>query len=213
MTMSLKKKLLLGVLPDRVLQTRGPRRGNACYLSFDDGPHPEHTPRLLDLLAAHGVHASFFVVGKLAEAQPHLVERIVVEGHTLGNHSYNHRGFVSLSLAEQVAEIRRADELLSAFDQRPLHRVRPPQGHLTVPLLLHFMRARRSIAYWSYDSLDYQPQSADELTDRLRRLPPTAGDIVLMHDDNARAATALGELLPVWRSEGRVFHALRADAG
>ncbi len=212
MKISLKKRLVLGVLPDRLLQVRGPADGHACYLSFDDGPHPEHTPRLLDLLAAHDARASFFVVGKLAEGQPRLLERIVAEGHTLGNHSYNHRGFAALSLAEQVAEIRRTDELLSEFDRRPLHRVRPPQGHLTVPLLLHFLRVGRSIAYWSYDSLDYQLQSADALAGRLRRQPPVAGDILLMHDDSALAAAALGELLPTWREHGCVFRALRTEA-
>lgn len=212
MKMNLKKRMLLGILPDSVLQTHGPRQDNAHYLSFDDGPHPEHTPRLLDVLAAHGVRASFFVVGRLAEAQPHLIERIVAEDHMLGNHSYNHRSFAKLSLDEQIAEIKRTDELLSKFDGRQFHRVRPPQGHLTVPLLRHFLRVGRSIAYWSYDSLDYQPQSPEQLINHLRSRPPQSGDIVLMHDDNALAATALGALLPGWLEEGRQFRTLRLDS-
>jgi len=212
MKISFKKRMLLGMLPDSVLQSHGPRQDNAHYLSFDDGPHPEHTPRLLDVLAAHGVHASFFVVGRLAEAHPHLLERIVAEGHVLGNHSYNHRGFAKLSLDEQVVEFQRADELLSRFDGHQFHRVRPPQGHLTVLLLWHFLRVRRSIAYWSYDSLDYQPQPPEQLINNLRSHPPQSGDIVLMHDDNALAATALGALLPGWLEEGRQFRTLRFDS-
>ena len=99
MKISLKKRLVLGVLPDRLLQVRGPADGHACYLSFDDGPHPEHTPRLL--------------------------ERTVSEQYALGSHLYNHRGFVALPFAKQITEIHCIEELLSAFDQRSLRRLLP----------------------------------------------------------------------------------------
>lgn len=206
------KQQLLNLLPNRLVLTHGPRRDGIRYLSFDDGPHPEHTPRLLDLLAAHGAHASFFVVGREVERYPAVVERIVAEGHLLGNHSYNHTRFGKMSLREQVAEINRTDELLSAFDHRPLHRMRPPQGDLPLSLLLHFARLRRSIAYWSYDSLDYQHQANEEVVARLRSRPPCAGDIVLMHDDNACASAALSVLLPEWQAGGHAFHALPPEA-
>jgi peptidoglycan/xylan/chitin deacetylase (PgdA/CDA1 family) len=212
MNLKLKKQKLLGLLPEALVQMHGPRNGQVRCLSFDDGPHPEHTPRLLDLLAAHGAHASFFVVGQRAESHPALVERIVAEGHLLGNHSWSHTRFGESSLREQVAEIARTDALLSAFDHRAHHRVRPPQGFLSLSLLLHFVRVRRGIAYWSYDSLDYRRQSTAELVSRLRSQPPRAGDIVLMHDDNALALDALGTLLPQWRADGHEFHALRPEA-
>jgi peptidoglycan/xylan/chitin deacetylase (PgdA/CDA1 family) len=203
-----KKQHLLELLPNALVLTHGPRRGAARYLSFDDGPHPEHTPRLLDLLASHGAHASFFVVGREAERHPQLIERIVAEGHLLGNHSYNHTRFAKLSLREQVAEIHCTDELLSTFDQQSRHWMRPPQGHLTLPLLWHFARARRSVAYWSYDSLDYRHEPDAQVIARLRNRPPHVGDIVLMHDDNGCAGEVLSVLLPEWLAAGHRFDAL-----
>lgn len=212
MTFRLKKQHLLALLPESLVQTRGPRRqAGALLLSFDDGPHPEHTPRLLDLLATHGARASFFVVGERAERQPALLRRIVAEGHLLGNHSWSHNRFARLPLAAQVAELDRTDALLAGFDQCRTHRIRPPQGHLSLPLLLHFACHRRSVAYWSYDSLDYQPQPLPALIERLRAAPPRAGDIVLMHDDDARAGAALASLLPQWRDAGHSFIAMAPE--
>ena len=80
MNLKPKKQQLLGLLPNALVQTHGPRHGNVRFLSFDDGPDPEYTPRLLDLLAKFGVHASFFVVGRKAELYPAVVERIVADG-------------------------------------------------------------------------------------------------------------------------------------
>ncbi len=206
-----KKHHLFGLLPAALVQTHGPRRGHARFLSFDDGPHPEYTPRLLDLLARHGVQASFFVVGERAERHPALIRRIVAEGHLLGNHSWSHSRFAQLSLREQVTEMERTDALLANFDDRARHRIRPPQGYLSLALLLHFARQRRSIAYWCYDSLDYRPRPVAELTTRLHRHPPAVGDIELMHDDSARAGAALDALLPPWLGDGYVFHAMSPE--
>jgi peptidoglycan/xylan/chitin deacetylase (PgdA/CDA1 family) len=207
------KQQLLSLLPDRLVLTRGSRGGNAIYLTFDDGPHPEHTPRVLDLLAAHGAHASFFLIGQQVERYPRLVERIVAEGHMLGNHSYSHpSGFGRISLRQQLQEIGHTDRLLAEFDQRLQHCFRPPRGSLSLGLLLHFAGRRRRIVYWSYDSMDYQHQSDAEVATRLRHQPPLAGDIILMHDDNACAGKVLGMLLPQWLASGRELNALPGAA-
>ncbi|HEY8683241.1 MAG TPA: polysaccharide deacetylase family protein, partial [Rhodanobacter sp.] len=151
------KQQLLSLLPDAMVLTHGPRQDNAIYLSFDDGPDPEHTPRLLDLLGEHRAQASFFLIGKQVERYPALAERIVAEGHALGNHSFSHpRSFGKTSLQQQLQEIERTDLLLAEFDQRAKHRFRPPRGSFSLSLLLHFVMHRRAIAYWSYDSLDYK---------------------------------------------------------
>jgi peptidoglycan/xylan/chitin deacetylase (PgdA/CDA1 family) len=206
-----KKQKLLTLLPDTLVMTHGPPQVDARYLTFDDGPHPEHTPRLLDLLAEYGMHASFFVVGRLAEGHPALLERIVAEGHLLGNHSYNHKLFARLPLNDQLAEIQRTDALLEQFDQHTHHRMRPPQGHIPLPLMLHFMRRRRCITYWSYDSLDYRHQSFEQVAQRMLEQPPRAREIILMHDDSACAVDVLGQVLPQWRKHGHVSHALPAE--
>ncbi len=204
------KMRVLRWLPDSLALTRGPARNQSIYLTFDDGPDPAHTPGLLDLLKAHGALASFFLIGREAERHPQLVERIVAEGHRIGNHSYSHPLFNALSLSEQLAEIDRTDQLLERFDGIRRHRFRPPRGVFSLPLTLKFASAGRNLAYWSYDSLDYQRRPAAELVDILRKAPPRAGDVLLMHDDSDCSTRMLATLLPEWKAGGYTFAALPA---
>ncbi|HUB91324.1 MAG TPA: polysaccharide deacetylase family protein [Dyella sp.] len=212
MNMRPKKHRLLGLLPDALVLTNGSRRDNARYLTFDDGPDPTYTPPLLDLLAKHGVKASFFLVGQKIERHPELVERIVAEGHMLGNHSYSHWSFKRMTTRKKLSEIHDTDALLHAFDGRAHHRMRPPHGYVGADLLCYFAIHRRSFVYWSYDSLDYQDRPNQEMISRLRADPPLPGDIVLMHDDSDRAHDALAVMLPEWLGEGHSFSALPQDA-
>ncbi|HUA82025.1 MAG TPA: polysaccharide deacetylase family protein [Dyella sp.] len=208
MNMRPKKQHWLNLFPDALVQTKGAREGNVRYLTFDDGPDPTYTPPLLDLLAKHEVKASFFLVGEKIERHPKLVERILAEGHMLGNHSYSHWSFKRMTTRKKLDEIHRTDALLSAFDGRLHHRMRPPHGYVGADLLCYFAMCRRSFVYWSYDSLDYQIEPARELITRLRADPPLPGEIVLMHDDSDRAHDGLAVMLPEWLSDGYAFRAL-----
>lgn len=199
---------LLRLLPQAWVTTSGPVGRRALYLSFDDGPHPEHTLPLLDLLAAHDARATFFLVGNRVEQHGAVVARIVEAGHTLGNHSYDHPRFEMLPLAEQLAQIDRTDQLLAAYDQRPQHPFRTPRGVLPLPLIAHFVRQRRPIAYWSYDSLDYGRRPAAELIEIARKYPPRDDDIILMHDDSGISLQMLATLIPEWKARGFRFEAL-----
>ena len=203
-----KKLQALRWLPSSLMLTTGPTAGGALYLTFDDGPDPEHSPRILDVLAQNNARASFFLLGEEVERFPAIVQRIVDEGHLLGNHSYNHPHFMRLKWADQLDQIERTDRLLKAFDGRETHRFRPPAGRFSLMTLFHFRARRRSIAFWSYDSLDYQRKSVDHVIDTLRHYPPRAGDIILMHDDSEMTTQALAVLLPEWRAAGFEMRAL-----
>jgi peptidoglycan/xylan/chitin deacetylase (PgdA/CDA1 family) len=207
-----KKLHLLRWLPRRLMLTERPYGGSGLYLTFDDGPHPEVTPALLDLFAEQGVHATFFLLGKHAERYPQIVQRIVAEGHAIGNHSYSHPRLAQIDRASQRIEIERTDRILAAFDGAQQHWFRPPSGALPLGMLFDFARRRRGIAYWSYDSMDYQRKGTAVLCDRLRAHPPQPGDIVLMHDDDLAILAVLRELLPEWRAAGRSMEALPPEA-
>ena len=204
----LKRTRLLHWLPDAVVLAAMPRGAGSLYLTFDDGPDPHYTPALLDLLRQHQVRATFFLIGAKVESHPQLVQRMLAEGHRLGNHSYSHPNFNRLSLAGKMTEIDRTDRLLEGFDGIRHHGVRPPSGAFSVALTLHLARQRRRLMYWSYDSLDYQRLPPQELVERMRAKPPRAGDIVLMHDDNDCCTRMLETLLSEWRAAGFRFDAL-----
>lgn len=205
-----RKSRLLGLLPTRLVVTRLPSKGQRLFLTFDDGPDPTHTPLVLDLLERHGATASFFLVGEQVAQHPDVVRRIVAGGHAIGNHSWSHPLMTQLPLAGQVDEIDATDAALAAFDGRDRHPFRPPCGALPANLLLHFARERRTLAYWSYDSHDYERLPAPALLAKIRARPPRAGDVVLMHDDNMDTVQALAELLPEWTRQGLSVEAMPA---
>lgn len=200
---------VLRFLPNGWLMTSGPTdAARNLYLTFDDGPHPDHTPALLDLLAEHGAKASFFLVGREVERHDALARRIASEGHTLGNHSYSHPRFEALTLDEQLEEIERTQRLLTGIDGRSRHAFRPPRGVLTGAMLASLVRRRHRIDYWSYDSLDYSRRPVPELLETIQRHPPRGGDIILMHDDSEHSLTLLRALIPAWIAQGFALRAL-----
>ncbi len=208
-----RKIRLLGLLPSRLVTTRVRTSEKVLYLTFDDGPDPEFTPPILDLLKAHGATATFFLIGNRIDEHPEVVRRIVDEGHQLGNHSWSHPFMSDLPLAGQLDEIARTDQRLAAYDGKPRHPFRPPCGVLPTNLLVHFARTGRTVAYWSYDSHDYERLPAQTLLDGVRETPPRAGDVVLMHDDNGDTVGLLAGLLSDWRSQGFVVRAMPAGRG
>jgi peptidoglycan-N-acetylglucosamine deacetylase len=149
-------------------------------LTFDDGPHPEWTPRLLDILAARGAKATFFVVGEAVRAHPELTARIRDEGHALGNHTWDHRSLPTLGRRERRAQLERCREALAPYggDARLF---RPPFGDQTLASLLTARRLGYTVVTWSHAAGDWLPRSAADLqADLARKLAP--GVIILLHD-------------------------------
>jgi peptidoglycan/xylan/chitin deacetylase (PgdA/CDA1 family) len=197
-------KRLISTLTGHRIRYFGPGDGARLYLTFDDGPHAVHTRALLDLLERHQVLATFFVVGREAYAHADIVERIVAQGHALGNHTITHPRMDFLSDPARDVEIDGMDEFLAEFDRRPTHYFRPPYGGVSVSLFAYGLRSRRRLAMWSKDSLDYKYKS-EQVIERFAAHPPRAGDILLFHDDGGAALGSLETLLPKWLGEGFSF--------
>ncbi len=186
---------------------------NNVALTFDDGPHPDTTPRLLDALLSANVRATFFVVGERAEQYPELVRRMVRGGHAVGVHGLRHRAMVTQSAAQIEADLREATARIETAIGEPLPRpvlLRPPYGFRTATLA----RVAHENAYlcvaWSLDGRDYDRVSADALAARIAgRL--RGGDIVLLHERPHApvAAEALPGLLSNLRDAGIAPIALR----
>lgn len=164
----------------------------AVALTFDDGPSPEHTPRLLDLLRKAGAAATFFVVGREAERYPGLVKRMVGEGHRVGSHSWSHPQATTLESARE--ELQRTHDVLKAITGTDPTLFRPPYGIETGPLAEEAVSRGYRTVLWSLDTKDWRDHDPAKLSEmvgeRTRR-----GDIVLMHDIHASTVDAIPDML------------------
>ena len=144
----------------------------AVYLTFDDGPHPESTPRILELLAKHNAQATFFCLGRNAEKYPAVYDSILTAGHAVGNHSYSHPNGWTTSTRRYVADIDRAAIIISS------NLFRPPYGRIT-PGQYRQLKKRYNIIMWTRQYADYRP-GFNPATANLSAIRP--GDILVMHD-------------------------------
>ncbi len=151
-------------------------------LTFDDGPHPVWTPVVLDVLAAHGVKATFFVLGPKVEAYPDIARRIVAEGHSLQNHGYGHIDLTGASSGRIAWHVARGSEAIIAATGAVPTCFRPPygktNGRISRIAADHGMR----IARWNVDSEDYWRQSSANLIEQASEWED--GSVVVMHDTN-----------------------------
>jgi len=187
--------VLGGLLPrSRLLGpnwTRLPAGGTAVALTFDDGPDPAVTPRLLELLARHGVRATFFCVGERVAQYPELARRISREGHEIGNHTEHHRYVFSLfGPAAMRREIVRAQASIEAICQVVPRFFRAPAGLRNPFLQPCLSQLNLQLASWTRRGYDTVNTDADVVLGRLTR-NLAAGDILLLHDGRA-ARTADG---------------------
>lgn len=159
---------------------------SAVALTFDDGPHPEQTPRVLELLSSFGVVATFFVVGQKAARHPDIVRRIAREGHAIGNHGWSHRSLNLLRRASIDDEIVRCQDAIATITGRAPRTIRPPYGRRDFRTNLAFRRHGLQPVLWSVDSHDWLHGDRVRVDRRLSTVG--AGDIVLLHDglDGAR---------------------------
>lgn len=149
-------------------------------LTFDDGPHPESTPQVLDILADSDVRATFFCVGYRSLQYPELVHRMVAEGHAVGSHSQTHR-VGGLPAHEVFADYQMGRRSVEEVLQRPVPLFRPPHGIFEWKNTLRLRRARFRSWIWTVDAQDYVPGTDTEFI-RRTVAASTPDDVVLMHD-------------------------------
>jgi peptidoglycan/xylan/chitin deacetylase (PgdA/CDA1 family) len=193
-----------------------PRRPGELALTFDDGPNPACTPRLLELLASHDVRATFFLLGGFAQSEPSLVRRILAAGHLIGNHSWSHPNLAVTTARRVDEELTRTRETLQQITGAPIRYFRPPFGARRP----HVLRAARSLGMepvtWNAMTNDWSEPSADatagrliRLIDRLQRHGRAAN--IVLHDGNHRllganrnpSVTAAGQLIAHYKETHR----------
>lgn len=147
----------------------------SVYLTFDDGPIPEVTPWVLDVLDRYGVKATFFMVGENAAKHPEVFEMVKARGHRIGNHTYNHIGGMRHGIGSYVANVDKANELLRT------NLFRPPHGWMKWEQFL-FVRSSYKVVMWDLVTRDYSTclNGRDVLFNVRRYARP--GSIITFHD-------------------------------
>ncbi len=157
------------------------------FLTFDDGPNPEITPFILDLLQKEQIKACFFCVGENVQKFPEIIERILSEGHQIGNHTFKHENANKVDSKTYLESIAKTDSLLQT------NLFRPPYGRLS-PKLARMIAKKYKIIMWTWLSYDYDASvSVEEIMKQAKKIE--AGHILVLHD-NAKIAEKQKELLP-----------------
>ena len=155
------------------------------FISFDDGPHEMITPQVLDMLAKHGAKATFFCLGKNVLQHPSIFERIITEGHAVGNHSHHHLN------GWKTPDKKYQDDIIAAAGCIPSNLFRPPYGRLTSSQARRLQAAGFQVVMWSVLSADYNKEITKEKCAMrvLENIQP--GAIVLFHDSEKAAHNML----------------------
>lgn len=184
-----------------------PTTEKKIYLTFDDGPIPELTPKILDILAQYQIKATFFCVGDNIHKNPDILKKVLAQGHHVGNHTYNHLNGWKTPLKEYLKNVKRFNS------QYHTTLLRPPYGKIT-PMQIHKLSPSYRIVMWSLLTYDFDKNIDGETCLQLATENLYNGCIVVFHD-NVKAAErvlyALPRFLDHCLSNGYTFHLIADD--
>lgn len=168
--------------------------GNKIAITFDDGPHPE-TLNVLRLLKQYDIKATFFCIGSQIEKHPEILQKIISEGHTVGNHSYSHSNFFGFfDTARIIAELLETNALIEKYTGNKPQLFRPPFGATSPSIARAVKSTGLRVTGWNIRSLDTVIKSGKKILKRItKRLAP--GSIILLHDTSQKSVAVLEQLL------------------
>ena len=177
------------------------RHEKAVYLTFDDGPIPEATPFILDTLRDFNAKATFFMVGDNVRKYPELRERIIAEGHQVGNHTHNHIGGLFRLIRDYMYNVEKANAYIKS------HFFRPPHGWMRLGIYAWLSR-KYKVVMWDLVTRDYSKWlTADDVVHNIKRYARN-GSIITFHDSLKsidKLRTALPESLRWLQEQGYAF--------
>jgi peptidoglycan/xylan/chitin deacetylase (PgdA/CDA1 family) len=180
------------------------------HLTFDDGPTPTWTPRVLELLARYRARATFFVLGRSAAAHPELVRQEFAAGHGVGNHTWSHRRLTGLNGAQLAAEVGATGAAIQRITGAPVRCLRPPFAAVDAASADRVRALGLRLVLWDIDTDDWLRPGTRTIAGRvLGRV--RSGDVVLMHDgggDRSQTMAALEQVLAALSARGFRFDAL-----
>ncbi len=179
-------------------QSKSPKK---IALTFDDGPSPVWTPKLLEGLKKRGVKATFFVTGENAERYPEIIKKMYKDGHIVGNHTYSHVQLTAIKESRAIEELSKTNEIIFQLTGEYPEYVRPPFGEITDSMedKLDMMTI-----LWNVDPLDWTTESKNQV---VRKVVKNAEEnaIILLHDNYKSSIEAALEIVDILQKEGYEF--------
>ena len=192
-----------------------PTEKKQIALTFDDGPHPTLTLRILEILAQYNIPATFFMVGQNVLNYPEAARAVIEAGHEVGNHTFSHPHIGNLSEKAIFDEIGKCEDALEELCEYRPHLLRTPQGALTPSLERCLLDDDYILILWSLDTRDWENKSTAHVVQTVLD-NVQAGDIILMHDfigHNSKTPEALEKIIPILLSQGYEFVTVSALLG
>lgn len=178
-------------------------------LTFDDGPHPVYTERILDILAEYGAKATFFSIGENAQRRPEIIKRMVEEGHEIGNHTWSHHLIWELNRDGVINELIRTATVISEICDFQPKLFRPPDGLSTNAIKEAAMQMDYSVILWTIDTRDWERSTTADAIIKNIMSNICAGSIILCHDfvsrPNSITPDAVSRFIPRLLDEGYRF--------
>ena len=170
-------------------------------LTFDDGPHPVYTKKLLDGLRKRGVKATFFLIGENIEGNEELVKQMAEDGHLIGNHTWSHVDVTKMSDKQACEEITKTSELVKSIVGYDTEYIRPPFGAWTKNLECGFGMFP---VLWTIDPLDWKTENADQIVEKVMS-EAKENAIILLHDRYEASVEAALRIVDLLKEQGYTF--------
>lgn len=174
------------------------------HLTFDDGPHQNNTPRILDTLENYKIKATFFVLGERVKAKGELLKRMTAEGHRVGNHTFNHKNLTTLADRDVINEITSTERAISQH-MNPDFILRPPYGSRNSRINKIIESLGYTIVFWDVDSEDWKRKPDGWIDYGVNQINRRKESLVLMHDIHSTTAAGLSTFIEKIRNAGGTF--------
>jgi peptidoglycan-N-acetylglucosamine deacetylase len=189
-----------------------PRGSRQLALTYDDGPNDPHTLRLLEVLAKHNVHATFFLIGSYIQQQPQIARELVQAGHVVGNHTFTHPLLIFKSESEIRQELTRCRHALQDAIGKPSNLFRPPFGGRRPATLRVARQLGLEPVMWNVTGYDWNAPPAAAIERKVAK-QIRGGNVILLHDgghkqmgaDRSQTVIATDHLITRYRAEGYEF--------
>lgn len=184
-----------------ISQTNNTDKVKKIAITFDDGPHPEYTLKLLDGLKERNVKATFFVIGENVSNNPDVIKRMAEDGHLIGNHTYSHVQLTCISEEKAITEINKTSELITTYAGVSPKYIRPPYGMYSDALK---RETNLTPVLWTVDPRDWSVLNTDSVVKHVLKRAKS-GDIILLHDIFDTSVEAAFQIIDALKAEGYEF--------